>query len=84
MLPHGRDGVAVGPEDGEPLLIIPEAAEGCTVEAVAWHPNNVWLAAGGIDWLATSGSDGAVTIWNEDELAVSRSRRSSAGDRPGV
>ncbi|MFO0807108.1 MAG: WD40 repeat domain-containing protein [Gemmataceae bacterium] len=55
------------PLDGEPLLIIPEAAEGCTVEAVAWHPNNVWLAAGGIDWLATSGSDGAVTIWNVDD-----------------
>lgn len=55
------------PHDGEPLLIVPEAAEGCTVEALAWHPNNVWLAAGGIDWLATSGSDGAVTIWNVDE-----------------
>ncbi len=52
------------PADGEPKLIIPEAAEGCTVEAVAFHPNGAWLACGGIDYLATSGSDGAVTIWN--------------------
>jgi WD40 repeat protein len=54
------------PVDGEPKLIIPEAAEGCTVEAVAFHPNNSWLACGGIDFLATSGTDGAVTIWNVD------------------
>jgi WD40 repeat protein len=54
------------PVDGEPKLIIPEAAEGCTVEAVAFHPNNSWLACGGIDYLATSGTDGAVTIWNVD------------------
>jgi WD40 repeat protein len=53
--------------DGEPKLIIPEAAEGCTVEAVAFHPNGTWLACGGIDYLATSGSDGAVTIWNVDD-----------------
>ena len=55
------------PLDGEPTLIIPEATEGCTVEAVAFHPNNCWLACGGIDYLATSGSDGAVTIWNVDD-----------------
>ena len=52
------------PADGEPRLIIPESAEGCTVEALAFHPNNLWLACGGIDWLATSGSDGAVSVWN--------------------
>jgi WD40 repeat protein len=52
------------PADGEPRLIIPESAEGCTVEALAFHPNGAWLACGGIDWLATSGSDGAVNIWN--------------------
>jgi WD40 repeat protein len=52
------------PADGEPGLIIPEAAEGCTVEALAFHPNNIWLACGGIDYLATSGAEGAVTIWN--------------------
>lgn len=52
------------PENGEPKLIIPEAAEGCTVEALAFHPNNKWLVCGGIDWLATSGSTGAVSIWD--------------------
>src|SRR2546423_3345128 len=52
------------PADGEPRLIIPESAEGCTVEALAFHPNGAWLACGGIDWLATSGSDGAVSGWN--------------------
>jgi WD40 repeat protein len=55
------------PADGEPKLIIPEAAEGCTVEALAFHPNGTWLACGGIDYLATSGSDGAVKIWNVDD-----------------
>jgi WD40 repeat protein len=55
------------PADGEPRLIMPEAAEGCTVEDIAFHPNGVWLACGGIDFLATSGSDGAMTIWNTAE-----------------
>jgi WD40 repeat protein len=61
------------PTDGEPTLIIPEAAEGCTVEAIAFHPNCTWLACGGVDYLATSGSDGAVTIWDvetRDRLAT--------------
>jgi WD40 repeat protein len=52
------------PVDGEPSLIIPEAAEGCTVEAVAFHPDGIWLACGGVDYLATGGSDGAVAIWD--------------------
>src|SRR5262249_10900885 len=55
------------PADGEPKLIIPEAAEGCTVEAIAFHSNGAWLSCVGIDYLATSGSDGAVTIWNVDD-----------------
>jgi WD40 repeat protein len=54
------------PEDGEPVLIIPEAAEGCTVEALVFHPNGCWLACGGVDYLATGGSDGAVAIWDVD------------------
>lgn len=49
---------------GEPVLVIPEAADGCTVEALAFHPQGRLLAAGGIDWLATGGSDGAVSIWD--------------------
>jgi WD40 repeat protein len=54
------------PVDGEPILIIPEAAEGCTVEAVVFHPNGCWLACGGVDYLGTGGSDGAVAIWDVD------------------
>jgi WD40 repeat protein len=48
----------------EVALMIPEAAEGCAVEALAWHPNGQVLACGGIDWLATSGADGAVNLWD--------------------
>lgn len=50
--------------DGEPLLLIPDALDGCTVEGLAFHPNGRLLAVGGIDWLATGGSDGAVCLWD--------------------
>lgn len=50
--------------DGEPLLLIPDALDGCTVERLAFHPNGRLLAVGGIDWLATGGSDGAVCLWD--------------------
>jgi WD40 repeat protein len=58
------------PADGEPRLIINESAEGSTVEALAFHPTKPWLACGGIDWLATSGSDGAVNIWNYTDQSL--------------
>jgi WD40 repeat protein len=51
---------------GEPVLLIPDAVDGCSVEAVAFHPRNRWVAAGGMDWLATGGSDGAVSVWDID------------------
>jgi WD40 repeat protein len=47
----------------EPVLVIPMAADACTVEALVFHPEGVMLAAGGIDWLATGGSDGAIGVW---------------------
>jgi WD40 repeat protein len=50
----------------EPILVIPEAAETSTLESLAFHPTKNWLAVGGIDWLATSGSDGAVCLWDLD------------------
>jgi WD40 repeat protein len=50
--------------DGEPVLIIPDALDGCTIQALAFHPEGRLLAAGGIDWLATGGSDGAVSLWD--------------------
>lgn len=48
----------------EPILVIPEAADNCVLEALAFHPDGRLLAAGGIDWLATGGSDGALLLWD--------------------
>lgn len=55
--------------DGEPILLIPDALDGCTVSSLAFHPQGRLLAAGGIDWLATGGSDGAVSVWDIVERA---------------
>jgi WD40 repeat protein len=48
----------------EALLVIPEAADNCTLEAIVFHPNGKYVAVGGIDWLATSGHDGALCVWD--------------------
>jgi WD40 repeat protein len=48
----------------EPALLVVEATEGCSVEAIAWHPNAKWLLCGGVDFLSTSGSTGAVCLWD--------------------
>jgi WD40 repeat protein len=56
---------------GEPRLVIPLAADACTVDALAFHPGGRLLAAGGVDWLATSGADGAIGIWNIVERQLS-------------
>ncbi len=47
-----------------PGLIIIEAADGCTLESVAIHPNHDWVAVGGVDVLSTGERDGAVCIWS--------------------
>jgi WD40 repeat protein len=52
---------------GTPALLIPDAAPDCAVEALAFHPRGRLLAVGGIDWLATSGSDGQVALWDLHE-----------------
>jgi WD40 repeat protein len=51
-------------QTGEPKILVLEAADGCTVETVAWHPEGNLLACGGIDWMATGGTDGAVCLWD--------------------
>jgi WD40 repeat protein len=55
--------------DGEPILLIPDALEGAAVQAIAFHPQGKVLAVGGIDWLATGGSNGAISLWNLEERA---------------
>lgn len=55
------------PETGEPTLLVVEATEGCSVEAIAWHPNGRWLLAGGLDFMSTSGSTGRVCLWDVTE-----------------
>ncbi|MBL8800337.1 MAG: WD40 repeat domain-containing protein [Planctomycetia bacterium] len=49
---------------GDPALLVLEAADGCTVETIAFHPDGKRLACGGIDWMSTGGSDGAICIWD--------------------
>jgi WD40 repeat protein len=49
---------------GEPALVIPVAADGSSVEALAFHPGGTILASGGIDHLSTGGSDGAIGLWD--------------------
>jgi len=62
----GADGYVYlwSPTSDEPVLLMPEAADGCTVETVAFFPTGNLIACGGVDWLATGGSDGAVSVWD--------------------
>jgi WD40 repeat protein len=55
--------------DGEPILLIPDALDGCSIETLAFHPDNNNLAVGGIDWMETGGNNGAVSVWNLSERA---------------
>jgi WD40 repeat protein len=49
---------------GEPVLLIPDALDGCVVHGLAWHPAGRLLAVGGIDWMATGGSEGTISFWD--------------------
>jgi WD40 repeat protein len=49
---------------GQPDMIIVEAADACTLEAVAVHPDGRRVACGGIDYMSTGERDGAVCVWD--------------------
>ncbi len=49
---------------GTPALLVPDAVDGCSVEALAFQSGTGLLAVGGIDWLATGGTDGAIHVWD--------------------
>ncbi|OWK45633.1 WD40 repeat domain-containing protein [Fimbriiglobus ruber] len=51
-------------ETAQPLLILIEAADGCTLESIAFHPDGNRVAVGGIDVLSTGERDGAVCVWD--------------------
>lgn len=51
-------------DSAEPLLILIEAADGCTLESVAFHPDGNRVVVGGIDYLSTGERDGAVCVWD--------------------
>jgi WD40 repeat protein len=52
----------IGQPEAELILI--EAADGCTLESIAFHPNGQWVACGGLDYLSTGERDGAVCVWD--------------------
>ncbi len=52
---------------GEPLLMLPDVVEGCSVEALAFQPSGRLLAIGGIDWLAARGAEGRIVLWDRDQ-----------------
>jgi WD40 repeat protein len=72
--PDGRRLAHTSPADGlvwiwntasaQPELILIEAADGCTLEGLCFHPDGQRLAAGGLDYLATGQRSGAVVVWH--------------------
>ncbi len=49
--------------NGEPL-VLPDVVAGCSVEAIAFHPQNTLLAVGGVDWMAPRGAEGCIVLWD--------------------
>jgi WD40 repeat protein len=61
---QGTDVWLWGVPEGEPLLLIPNAADACSIDTLAFHPQGRLLAVTGIDYMSTSGSDGLVVLWD--------------------
>jgi WD40 repeat protein len=51
-------------ESFEPVLLIPEATERGTVEAVCFVPGGNLIAVAGLDWLSTAGAEGLICLWD--------------------
>jgi WD40 repeat protein len=75
------------PHTGDAKLILIEAADGCTLETIAFHPDGNRLAVGGIDYLSTGERDGAVVVWDlatqKQDLVFDRGVYSVAIDPSG-
>ena len=72
--------------DAKPVLLLPDAADHCSVEALTFHPSKPILAVGGIDFLATGGSDGCVALWDLEQrkkVAVYRGGAVGLAFHPG-
>ncbi len=96
--PNGKQIATASQSDGlvwiwevgtpEAILVIPEAADASTLEAMAYHPNGKYLAVGGIDFLGTSGTNGSLCIWDleakDKYLTLSAGVTSLAFDHVGV
>ena len=53
--------------DARAVLLMPNAADDCSVEALAFQPGRRVLAVGGVDWMATGGADGCVALWDVEQ-----------------
>lgn len=53
----------------DPLLLIPEATQGCTVESLSFVPGTDLLLVAGLDWKGTS-MDGTLAVWDLSKPAL--------------
>ena len=60
----------------EPMLMLSDAVQPCSVEALVFSPDGKTLAVAGIDYMATGGSDGLVALW---DVASRRAERTLLG-----
>jgi WD40 repeat protein len=51
----------------EPIVLIPEATDHCSAEAVAFVPGTPKIAAAGMDLLSSRGDAGLIALWDTDQ-----------------
>jgi WD40 repeat protein len=52
---------------GKPLLIFPDAVEGCSVETLAFQGDGKRLAVAGVDWFSSTGLEGCISLWDVEK-----------------